>query len=1427
MNSAQPSLEALRGADVTPLSQLHPDLEDSASRVVEGVVTITWPYSSISLSTAFILAEGDYSLRRNGGQVRVEFRAAAGKALADAAVGGGDELRLSLEGAQWRKAEPSMRLPQGALEWQLLFENRLLLSLRRAQDQSLDVIDVNVSSEADAQPEQNGASGDGLAVEGRPAQDDVAMDASGSAVAVPSVPFSFPAKRQASSELEADEFASPAFIKRARMSYGALLEDGLGMFVDGKEEKKKKAKEKRRSRFSMQGASWKYSSRSPSPVVDTQSNHDTDDTGPAVDHEAQAATDLSETSPKPAMVDGASQTQELYFSPSHTDFHSSLKTGSATQPTAASTFQASTFQASHFGRNNDSFHTPSRTLFDRTANSQLVAPSTIQGTATAFGAQHLSFVTEAHTGSSNLPRTSPISALSAAALAGGIAASHYPINPLSASAAHIDPSLQFSGGLSAADNPYYAPGDFEWQADHLVTGNSLTSDQSGAQDGAFAVAGSFGAGGRSTGLASASNASDRSASVSKYTSRWDIRQSSAERAGESDMLSRANAHHGLRQPAHVPNEEFGLSRAGADNDGQSEERSQPDVNVGREEFPAAGRDEHSDRDRSVSYSSYDSSNAGVEARHGIQGAYHGEDAGGFEHVYNGHYDEDEADDYSDDEPASSPEQPREPVVIDLLSDSDEDEGKADTEAQARPAGRGPQRSEDARGDGKMSERHDATFDQDEAPGRSGAGIEDNESMERDDANSDDEIEAAFRQDQASENIALGVEERYSWLRSDAAESRASEKSEAHLGEDGKSAGPASQRPDTSSEEDEEVAAFAESQAAVSPDAVLDDFEQATEEMKQREASPESGTVSRQLVDKSHADMAGSEQRHEQASDEGSSHDEYVGKSQHDSSEIPDARDGHTDDEEKPLADDGTDSGPQEAMDVDEATPEDTPELSKNDARFAAEQEGDEDELMAEPGDENAEVTPKPETSSREDNANVGLMASHLPEHELRHGAAYKFDVAVEGDAASEPSVDRPMTAAEASDNKSEDEFQDAPTSPQDDWEQRRGTEARDEQPSPPESKSKEEQPAGARSASRQPGEGFEDDEKTNKYEESQSDVEEDVAETCPKSSRDKKGTKRRGGKELEVHIPVKALRSRGHSRTMSRELDPSLALAQTKPAKLSGRGSGKESRAEKLRASVSQRSDEPDPSFALAKAAVSSTVKTRTELKTSSAARGKRRVATPDTTTTTRELRSSGRVTSPVESVTASPSGGGSADEEAAEAKRKLLTTLRTRLPEAEALRSLRSQLNRTVDVVAVSTMTPAQPHRPKQGPRDYMLELVLTDASTAPGRVAVAQLFRPHVESLPVVRAGDVVLLRRVQVMSLQGRGFGVRAGEQSAWAVFERDDEEMLAQIKGPPVEVTEGEVEYARGLKGWWALVMRDERAVARVDRATGKVSRAKDR
>jgi hypothetical protein len=115
---------------------------------------------------------------------------------------------------------------------------------------------------------------------------------------------------------------------------------------------------------------------------------------------------------------------------------------------------------------------------------------------------------------------------------------------------------------------------------------------------------------------------------------------------------------------------------------------------------------------------------------------------------------------------------------------------------------------------------------------------------------------------------------------------------------------------------------------------------------------------------------------------------------------------------------------------------------------------------------------------------------------------------------------------------------------------------------------------------------------------------------------------------------------------------------------------------------------------------------------------------------------------------------------------------------------------------------------------------------------VAEVHLYRAHKDSLPVVKPGDVVLLRRFKVESLKNKGFGLRSGDASSWAVFEdgggklagendSGGELMLLppQIRGPPVEVTEHEATHARYLREWHALL--DDKARDRLERATRKI------
>ncbi|KAL1901597.1 hypothetical protein Cpir12675_000467 [Ceratocystis pirilliformis] len=140
----------------------------------------------------------------------------------------------------------------------------------------------------------------------------------------------------------------------------------------------------------------------------------------------------------------------------------------------------------------------------------------------------------------------------------------------------------------------------------------------------------------------------------------------------------------------------------------------------------------------------------------------------------------------------------------------------------------------------------------------------------------------------------------------------------------------------------------------------------------------------------------------------------------------------------------------------------------------------------------------------------------------------------------------------------------------------------------------------------------------------------------------------------------------------------------------------------------------------------------------------------------------------------------------------------------------LRLSLKKTIDVIAMVVATPAEPQRARRGQRDFILSFQITDLSAFPLHVSVVNVFRPHSEALPVIKAGDIVLLRRFNVASMTGCGFGLRSGATSAWAVFEQDGADGLPQIKGPPVEFEANEEALAADMRCWVNKIRTDEKA-----------------
>lgn len=130
MDGMDPSSQLQAGV-VTSICNLNPDLQEPSTLVTKGVVTIVWPYSAFKGSTAFILAEADFRLRRDRGQVRVELLGPCAKAFAESGVASGDELTLSLDGVTWAEKDARTPITGTPLPWQLQFRRRLLLQVGR------------------------------------------------------------------------------------------------------------------------------------------------------------------------------------------------------------------------------------------------------------------------------------------------------------------------------------------------------------------------------------------------------------------------------------------------------------------------------------------------------------------------------------------------------------------------------------------------------------------------------------------------------------------------------------------------------------------------------------------------------------------------------------------------------------------------------------------------------------------------------------------------------------------------------------------------------------------------------------------------------------------------------------------------------------------------------------------------------------------------------------------------------------------------------------------------------------------------------------------------------------------------------------------------------------------------------------------------
>ncbi|KAL8667980.1 MAG: hypothetical protein Q9168_007153, partial [Polycauliona sp. 1 TL-2023] len=237
-------------ADCVPIAQLDPSATASG-KSVQGIVTLIWPYSISSQTFSILLAEPDFRLRRQRGQVRVRFTGSSAKALARCDVQSADHVKLSLLNAQWEREESTLGTPGKGIEWELRFEESVALQIQREDQEPIHLnIDHPVSS-----PERRTGSPP-------PIDSPIQPQLLSTPVVFPAVP----------SRLQA--WSTPAFLKRDRLSGNSYFGTDYDPFDEDDfrdNSRRKKTKYGRASnqwRFTEQDSSPESAAGSSSPVAE-------------------------------------------------------------------------------------------------------------------------------------------------------------------------------------------------------------------------------------------------------------------------------------------------------------------------------------------------------------------------------------------------------------------------------------------------------------------------------------------------------------------------------------------------------------------------------------------------------------------------------------------------------------------------------------------------------------------------------------------------------------------------------------------------------------------------------------------------------------------------------------------------------------------------------------------------------------------------------------------------------------------------------------------------------------------------------------------------------------------------------------------------------------------------------------------------------
>ncbi|KAI0552247.1 hypothetical protein F4679DRAFT_104187 [Xylaria curta] len=1435
-DASAPPPQSLERARVVPIAELRPDLPNPTATAVGGVVTITWPYDKVKGTFAFTLAEPDFRLRRNKGQVRISFTGRAAEVVGGYGLGSHDEVLLSLAGAAWETEVSDRRrsLPGADLGWKLLFSDCLLLRVKRADTGETDLLLVD---DDEQQPSQ---------------QPETAPDPSSvqppTITTGPPPPLSplqpassatLPVREIRRKRLNDGEFASPAFVKRARMSYGSLFEDGYDIFQEdmGAEEKRRK-----RTRFGRDSSAWRYTSRSPSPgpaaaaaasSLETAEEHEQkyvsspsrlassptkvqmtdegcqtmelDRSSPQQSASAPLVADADMTmldhhspmdevpsaTPAEAVVEQTQASPPLNDAPPETraQYASTPDHGKVPGPEVYSSHHYSDQQAgpppNSFMDNDDSWNADMVSSLERQHQQpqshktpalalNVDAPlesSSGFGTITS-GKSHMGdgehqdsahdgiiSSTALHPPAFDYPPLDPIKDTRSQQPVHEEALTDYPVGYLD------DGHMSLLGNQTMEEQAAEEPAAAELRTDSWATVNQVENataipptDRLGSKD----------AGPSNQILIIDESDSDSESSPEPVAVEDTLNDG---RAYALDMYEDAEAEDEVdAQYSDDDEPEYDADEMGGDYDTRNYERPADDDDGGYDEDP---RSHHLEPE-------FDEGESWDEEER--------------EEFFD---DEEDEGEYESDEDVSEPHPPHvvraNPIVIDLISsseeesedeDEDEDEDEGESGATTGVQGSG------AHIDSRISPSPPKTISEDDDGDSeivSQASMSDSDSSSEDGAE-DNGYTSSYREEEA---------------------------------EDGKD-GEDPEDPDNEEAGDKDNDGAEERDHQGDPRHPEDDTATDPPEMLRRAADGEPSTPSYELsaetvvekvVMETVSDMQPwtepPEQDDVQVQDLLDSQLNAAPEAVPKEASEQDFRENQVD--QLPYSSD-TGYTPPFVIDRTSVVTPSSPRLTQP-FQSGWRVEGDDRYILKETTVPSTApiATDQPLTSLYTDRTFNTSAHTHMTMVE-------SFDsfttIEQEDYKTTEVSVTEQSVGRLAQQDTNQNGNMSTASSPAPSFR----TQVGDEEEQAWYDSEEEQMKIDSQLSQGLPPDPIPHEFDTGELSAPHIDIDEELQASILENSLLEEFNDDSARDELEEYNKFHTNEAFWESEPTSQAITPS-SLHENTPAKQLAEDISTQLRRHIAMNSNTTSDDDSgtsmleDPSVQLARVANAS--KRRANKKRASSGRlhhprrrtiDLRRSPTPDTDNSSIQLARASLSSQTPKSEEDSPS--------MTAAKLQLSRHLRDELPDFCLLEFLRQHVTKSLDVIAVAAMQPPKPQRAKGGPREYMMSFTISDYSIGPHHVAEAFIHRPHKDSLPVIKYGDVVLFRNFTVVSLAGKGYGLRSNAGSSWAVFDYEDEP--AQIRGPPVECIQKEIAYVNYIREWFNLL--DVKARARLERAT---------